>query len=238
MILFKSKYYLKEIIYSLRSIAKGDLEQKISLPNKGEIGALAEAFNQAVAGFKQRAGLLERQVAMMQSMLDSMLEAVIALDCDTRIIMLNPSAERIFAIGKQDAEGKFFLEAVRNNEIAGIFGEVIKNGSLVSREVSLVWPMQKTFQINASPITDAGKISGCLAVIHDITEIRRLERMRSDFVANVSHELKTPLTSVKGFVETLLEGALDDKENARSFLKIIKEHTDRLDNMINDLLDL
>jgi two-component system phosphate regulon sensor histidine kinase PhoR len=81
-------------------------------------------------------------------------------------------------------------------------------------------------------------ISGCLIVIHDITEIRRLETMRRDFVANVSHELKTPLTSIKGFVETLLSGALEDKDNNRNFLKIIQDHTYRLDKLVNDLLSL
>jgi two-component system phosphate regulon sensor histidine kinase PhoR len=98
--------------------------------------------------------------------------------------------------------------------------------------------VQKVFQVNASPIFEKEAVSGCLMVIHDITEIRKLERIRSDFVANVSHELKTPLTSIKGFVETLLEGALEDKQNSKNFLKIIQEHANRLDNLINDLLAL
>jgi two-component system phosphate regulon sensor histidine kinase PhoR len=98
--------------------------------------------------------------------------------------------------------------------------------------------VQKVFRVNASPIFEQDKLSGCLAVIHDITELRKLEKVRTDFVANVSHELRTPLTSIKGFVETLLEGALEDKENSRQFLKIIQGHSERLNNLINDLLDL
>jgi two-component system, OmpR family, phosphate regulon sensor histidine kinase PhoR len=109
---------------------------------------------------------------------------------------------------------------------------------VVSRELELVWPVHKTLQINAAPIMGGGSVAGCLMVAHDVTEIRKLEIIRTDFVANASHELKTPLTSIKGFVETLLEGALDDKEHAAHFLKIIQEHTDRLNNLINDLLDL
>jgi two-component system phosphate regulon sensor histidine kinase PhoR len=101
-----------------------------------------------------------------------------------------------------------------------------------------MWPVQKIFQINASPIFKKEEVSGCLLVIHDITEIRKLETMRRDFVANVSHELKTPLTSIKGFVETLLEGALEDKENNRHFLKIIQEHGERLNKLVDDLLSL
>jgi len=98
--------------------------------------------------------------------------------------------------------------------------------------------VRRVFEVNATPIFDNNVISGCLVVVHDITEIRRLETVRSDFVANASHELKTPLTSIKGFVETLLEGALDDKENNRNFLKIIWDHAERLDSLVNDLLSL
>jgi two-component system phosphate regulon sensor histidine kinase PhoR len=92
--------------------------------------------------------------------------------------------------------------------------------------------------VSVSPIFENKAINGCVAVIYDITEIRKLEAIRSEFVANVSHELKTPLTSIKGFVETLLEGALTDKENSRTFLEIIKEHSERLEVIINDLLEL
>jgi len=99
-------------------------------------------------------------------------------------------------------------------------------------------PVRKTFQMNAAPIFEGEVINGCLAVIHDITEIKRLETMRRDFVANVSHELKTPLTTIKGFVETLLGGALEDRKNNRAFLKIIQSHAERLHTLVNDLLSL
>jgi two-component system phosphate regulon sensor histidine kinase PhoR len=92
--------------------------------------------------------------------------------------------------------------------------------------------------INASPILENDNVAGCLLVIHDISEIRRLEKVRADFIANASHELKTPLTSIKGFVETLRGGALEDKEVSRDFLRIIAEHSERLDKLINDLLHL
>jgi two-component system phosphate regulon sensor histidine kinase PhoR len=131
-----------------------------------------------------------------------------------------------------------FLEVIRNNDIAEIIGSVLKNGRFRSAEIDMAWPVRRALEVNASPIFSGDAISGCLAVFHDITEIRRLETMRRDFVANVSHELKTPLTSIKGFVETLLEGALEDKENAAHFLKIISEHANRLDNLVKDLLAL
>jgi len=181
---------------------------------------------------------LEKENSVIQSILGSMVEGVIALDKDSRIVSVNPAIESVFDIKKKEAEGKFFLEAIRNNNIAEIIILVLNIKKVLSKEINLVWPVQKIFQVNATPIFEKGSISGCLLVIHDITEIRKLETIRRDFVANVSHELKTPLTSIKGFVETLLEGGIDDLENARHFLKIVQEHANRLDNLITDLLDL
>lgn len=187
---------------------------------------------------QEQLAALETRCTPVLGVLESMVEGVIIVAKDTKIVSINPSAEKIFGILKNQAEGKFFLESIRNTDIAELINESFKRGEFISKELTLVWPVQKTFQINASVISDASGVRGCLLIIHDITEIRRLEQMRRDFVANVSHELKTPLTSIKGFVETLLSGALDDKENSLQFLRIIQEHADRLDSLINDLLDL
>ncbi len=181
---------------------------------------------------------LERQVASMQAILAHMVEGVIAVDVDTKIISWNPAAEKIFGILKNEAEGRFFLEVVRNSDLAAVIGKVLENKEFISQEITLIWPLQKIFQVNVSPIFENAKIKGCLLVIHDITELRRLETIRRDFVANVSHELRTPLTSIKGFVETLQEGALEDRAHARDFLKVIQDHANRLDNLVKDLLSL
>ncbi len=188
--------------------------------------------------FKKRINILETENNRMHAILNSMVEGVIAVDKDSRVLWLNPTAERIFNISQNNAQGNIFLEVFPNNDIAEVISLVLKSGELVSKELTLIWPIQKVFQVNASPIFESKATSGCLLVIHDITEIRRLETMRRDFVANVSHELRTPLTSIKGFVETLLEGAVEDKENSVNFLKIINTHVDRLNTLINDLLDL
>ena len=195
-------------------------------------------LNSAIELLNKRINNLEDENIRMHTILNSMVEGVILVDADSRVLSLNPTAENIFNISKKNVLGIFFLEAFPNNDIAEIIAQVLKIGEVVSRELVLVWPMQKVFQVNASPLFKSGIINGCLLVIHDITEIRLLETMRRDFVANVLHELKTPLTSIKGFVETLLEGAMEDKENSINFLKIIDNHTDRLNTLINDLLDL
>jgi len=195
-------------------------------------------LNSELEIFKKRINLLENENNRIHAILNSMVEGVIAVDKDTRILWLNPTAENIFNISQSSAQSKIFLEVFPNNDLAEVITLALKGGELVSRELTLIWPVQKVFRVNASPIFEFKATSGCLLVIHDITEIRRLETMRRDFVANVSHELKTPLTSIKGFVETLLEGALEDKENSVNFLKIINTHADRLNTLINDLLDL
>lgn len=205
-----------------------------NLGSKKKISAL----DSQLETFKKRIVSLEDANNRIHAILNSMVEGVIAVDKDTRLLWLNPTAGNIFNISQNSVQGKIFLEVFPNNDIAEIIALVLKNGEFVSKELSLIWPVRKIFQVNASPIFESRVTSGCLLVIHDITEMRRLETMRRDFVANVSHELKTPLTSIKGFVETLLEGAIDDKENSLNFLRIINDHADRLDNLINDLLDL
>ena len=188
--------------------------------------------------FKKSIHILENENNRVHAILNSMVEGVVAVDKDTRVLWLNPTAEKIFNISESSTQGRIFLDVFPNNDIAEIIALVLKNGEVISQELSLIWPVQKIFQVNASAIFESKVTNGCLLVIHDITEMRRLETMRRDFVANVSHELKTPLTSIKGFVETLLEGALEDKENSVNFLKIINDHADRLNTLIDDLLDL
>ena len=208
--------------------------EKIKVYSRDEITRLEAVFKKV----KDKIDQLEREKSQAQAILNSMIEGVIALDKDCRIVSLNPTVEKMFRVVKDQTKGKFFLEAIPNNDLYEIISIVFKKREVVFQELTLVWPVQRIFQVNASPIFDADAVSGCLLVIHDITEMRKLETIRSDFVANVSHELKTPLTSIKGFVETLLEGALEDKDNGRHFLEIIQEHTDRLNNLINDLLEL
>ena len=235
---FLNRGHIRRITAALEEIEKGNLPQRINIYSKGALGRLAQVIDRVLSGLTTRINTLNKEAVKGKAILTSMVEGVIALDNDARILSLNPTGQKIFNIKKQNAEGRLFLEVIRNNDISEIIHRVLKNGEPVSSELSLVLPVQKTFKINASAIFEESIVAGCVLVIHDITQMRRLERVRSDFVANVSHELKTPLTSIKGFVETLLEGALEDKKNSREFLRIIQEHANRLESLINDLLDL
>lgn len=221
-----------------RRFSEGDFSRRITGFSRDEIGELAEALNKMAQDLENKIREIKTQNQKFSAIFNSMIEGVIIVDKDGCIISINPAIETIFSVTKKDTEGKVFLEAIRNNDIAEIINTVLSGGELLSKELTLVYPVRRIFEANAVPIFDNEEISGCLVVIHDITEMRRLETVRQDFVANVSHELKTPLTSIKGFAETLLEGALDDKANNRNFLKIIQEHAERLNSLVDDLLSL
>jgi len=229
---------INRMIQISRRFSKGDFSRRIIQVSKDEIGELAATLNKMAQGLEDKIKEVKMQNQKLAAIFNSMIEGVIIIDKAGYIISVNPTIEKIFGIRKEDVEGKIFLGAIRNNDIAEVIGAALEKGESVSSEIALIYPLQRVFEVNATPIFDNNVISGCLVVVHDITEIRRLETVRSDFVANASHELKTPLTSIKGFVETLLEGALDDKENNRNFLKIIQDHAERLNNLVDDLLSL
>jgi two-component system phosphate regulon sensor histidine kinase PhoR len=136
-------------------------------------------------------------------------------------------------------EGKKPIEVLRNNDIQDMVDTIIKYRKNITREgkFSIVYG-EKAILINGAPVIKEGVVQGAILVFHDITEIRRLERVRQDFVANVSHELRTPLSNIKGYAETLLDGAISDEANSREFTQIIYRESERLSNIIDDLLDI
>lgn len=237
--IFLAGSQIKEITRTLEKVLTGDYHIRIpSYYASVAIKRLAHVLNELLAKVESQINLLEKENRQHQAILGNMAEAVIAVDKDTRIISVNPSGEKMLNIPGRQIEGKLFLEVFPNNDIGEIVTDVLRSGKFLPKELSVIWPLQKTFQVNATPLFENSAVNGCVLVIHDITEMRRLEKVRSDFVANVSHELKTPLTSIKGFVETLLEGALDDKVESRNFLRIVQEHAERLDRLTSDLLSL
>ena len=229
---------IHRMIQVSRQYAQGDFSRKIIRGSRDELGELALTLNKMSQDIEDKIREIKTQNQKLSAVLNSMMEGVIVVDKTGHIISVNQTIEKIFGILKEDTQDKLFLEAIRNKEISEVINKVLKEKLPLSGEINPVLPVRGIFQLNAVPIFDNNIISGCLVVIHDITEIRRLETVRRDFVANVSHELKTPLTSINGFVETLLEGAMDDKENNKNFLKIIHDHTQRLNSLVDDLLSL
>lgn len=216
--------------------AEGDFSQKIRVEGKDELYVLAETMNQMAASLRREIGELEREKTKVSAIVNQMIEGVLAVDKSLQILMINPSAESIFGAGAGSALHKSLIEVGKNQKIDHLAEKVIKGQSTASEEVEL--SEGKILRINAVGVQkQRGEISAIL-VVHDITELRRLERLRKDFVANVSHELKTPLTSIKGFVETLLGGAYRDPVESERFLKMMEEDANRLARLIADLLEL
>jgi len=177
--------------------------------------------------------------AKLGAILSSMVEGVLVVDRRGGILLLNPSLRKNFMI-EGAADGKKPLEVIRNVAVQDIVDRTLQGAGqvLISEEISLVVPQEKTFRVNSVPVVRSGAVEGAVLVFHDITELRRLERVRQDLVANVSHELRTPLSSIKGYAETLLEGALEDEAHAGDFIQIILRDSERLSKLIDDLLDL
>lgn len=222
-----------------RQMAEGDYSVRAPVRSPDEIGSLGRALNVMAVRFREKIQDLERERATITAILDSMVEGVLAVDAQDHLLLLNQSVRAMFRLGPRLGEGKPFLEVIRNTDLFDLLGACrAAGGEMVSREVSLTTPVERALEAHALPLRLGGEETGVLMVLHDVTELRRLERVRTEFVANVSHELRTPLTAIRGYLETLLEGGLDERENARRFLEIVSRHTERLGRLLDDLLDL
>ncbi|ABZ84636.1 signal transduction histidine kinase, putative [Heliomicrobium modesticaldum Ice1] len=204
-----------------------------------ELGRLARAIHQTVETVRTKIHQLSQDKTKFETILESMIEGVVGFDHMGRILLMNSAAEQMLRVQSERVRGKLLLEAFRHRELEGLLTQALNTGKAQKKQMQL-WPNKpQTFRVQVVPVwTDQRRLLGAAMVIDDVTEVRRLEQMRTEFVANVSHELRTPLTSIKGFVETLLDGALDDTKVARRFLSIINEETQRLQRLIEDLLQL
>jgi two-component system phosphate regulon sensor histidine kinase PhoR len=180
-----------------------------------------------------------RRLTEQEAVLTSMVEGVLAVDHEMRILNLNPGAGRIFGLIPENARGRTLLELSRNNDLLHFTSSALSATAPIESEIVIHDPDARFLQAHGSVLRDGqGRSIGAVVVLNDVTALRRLETVRRDFVANVSHELKTPITSIKGFVETLLEGAMADPQEAERFLRIVQRQADRLHAIIEDLLNL
>ncbi|MDD5141566.1 MAG: ATP-binding protein [Verrucomicrobiales bacterium] len=176
--------------------------------------------------------------AQQKILFDSMLEGLLLLDRSKKIHLANRAFKNLFGI-KTELRGKTIMEALRLHELAELVGRVETEGQVFDYELKLPELSGRWLRVNAAVISNsAGEREGTILVFHDLTRLKQLERTREDFVANVSHELRTPLSLIKGYVETLLDGARNDPEVAERFLKIIERNAGRLDLLIQDLLTI
>lgn len=230
---------LEEMKQGVERFARGELETRLQVGGSEEIRSLAEAMNRMAGELNDRIHTVLRQRNEIEAVLASMVEGVLAVDVDDRLLRLNRAAGEMLGISPQQAVGRPVQEVIRKVDLQRFIATTLASRQPVEQDLVLRGARDRYLQAHGTRLLGSeGRQLGALIVLNDITRLRRLETIRSDFVANVSHELKTPITAIKGFVETLLDGALEEPEEARRFLGIVMRQAERLNAIIEDLLDL
>ncbi|MBO8169951.1 MAG: HAMP domain-containing protein [Thermoanaerobacteraceae bacterium] len=229
---------VEEITQVAGNIANGDFDARFEPTTDDEIAVLGKTINYMAEMLKDKVVEIERHRKKMEMVLNNMVSGVMMLNAQGEVELVNKAAERELQLDNRTAVGRHNLEVIRNHRLNQEIDRVLKTGEVSSVEVSFLHPQKKIFLVHLAPTRDDEGISGVIAVFLDITRLRQVEQMRKDFVANVSHELRTPLTSISGFVETMLTAPDMDRDTRQKFLKIMAKETSRLNNIIDDLLEL
>jgi len=222
--------------FSLR-VAEGDFRPLPADGTGDTLEALGSSLNQTAARLDRTIRTLTEERNLSSAILGSMVEGVAVVNAAERLVFTNPGFASILGLDVPPVAGSSLLEVVRQTELIGAVRRVLAGEPRVESEIATGTSRQHFFAATVASVR-AADASGAVIVLHDITELRKLERIRRDFVANVSHEFRTPLTAIQGFAETLIAGAIDDPQNRGRFLNIILEHARRLARLTEDLLKL
>jgi len=242
--------------FSLR-LAQGDFRPLPAERASDELGELTQALNETAAWMDRTIRSLSGERNRSGAILRSMVEGVGVIDAQERLVFSNRAFSEILNRDSSISEGRPLIEVIRNTELLEVIRRALAGEEGLQTDIVMGTVQQRSFSVTAAPVqaleggavsgrpspaqpgpSAVAKPSGAIVVLHDVTELRRLERVRQDFVANVSHEFKTPLTAIQGFSETLLAGAIEDPRNNRRFLEIIRDHAIRLARLTDDLLKL
>ncbi|MFH1488760.1 MAG: ATP-binding protein [Pseudomonadota bacterium] len=230
---------IKEIQEGAECFSRGEFDCRLPVSDFVEIGSLSESMNRMAVELQRRISTITRQRNEFEAVLSSMVEGVFAVDMDERIIHMNQASGRILRCDPENARGRSIQEVARNVDLQKFVKATLSGEKLVEREIILYADTDQILNGHGTILRDEeGRRLGALIVLNDVTRLKKLEDMRRDFVANVSHEIKTPITAIKGFTETLHDGAIKNPEEAVRFLKIIDRHVSRLEAIIEDLLSL
>jgi two-component system, OmpR family, phosphate regulon sensor histidine kinase PhoR len=229
---------LSDIVSAARQLDAGNHAFHIRTTAQDEVGLLASTLNRVADQLQAKIDELSEDRTQLLAVLTSMVEGVMVLDYRGHVLQINPALERMFGISRVEARGHPCTDLFRHQQLNELVAMILR--SPAHHQDEIVLPLTgRCLQIEASPAGGRRENEACLVLVfHDITDLRRLEKIRKDFVANVSHELRTPLTSIKGYVEALLDGAKDDSMASTKFLDIILKQSDRLNLIIEDLLEL
>ncbi len=229
---------LSEMAAVVRRITDGALDQRIQTKDQDEVGRLASTLNQMADQLEARIQEVSEDRAQLRAMLTAMVEGVMVLDARGTVLQINPALERMLLTAGLDLRGRTHWEVIRHHELNELARKVLEERRNTSGEIELA-PSGRTFQVEASVAGGQRENEACVVLVfHDVTALRRLEKIRKDFVANVSHELRTPLTSIQGYTQVLKDGAIASPEQAGEFLDIILRQSERLNLILEDLLQL
>lgn len=228
---------IQTLTEAAQSIATGEYPQRVEVSTQDEVGKLARSFEHMCRELDTRERQLRESMQRQTTVLGGMIEGVIAVDYDQHILFANVAAGRKLRFSPEEVEGRPLLEVVRSHELRATVGQALETRQHCHAEIQWQGDVQLTIEVHATPLPGQ-PCPGVVLVLHDVTDLKRLEGMRQQFIANVSHELKTPLSSIKAYTETLLSGALEDSQHARTFLGRIDDQADRLQELIFDMLSL
>ncbi len=225
---------VKKLTQLSKRMAQGELDQEIQITSRDEVGELARAFNQMAVRLKEMVALITNERDRMATILSNIDDAIFMVNGNGKITAMNRAAESIFQISEGKALGHTFIEIVRDHELNRLLQRCLSTRKQQTGAVEIK-PKKQFLGVVATPLSGDG---GCLAHIQDLTELRRLEMIRQDFISNISHELRTPIASVKALAETLNEGAVEDPSVAKDFLSRINAEADKLAQMVQELGEL
>jgi two-component system phosphate regulon sensor histidine kinase PhoR len=229
---------VRELSNAVRRLAAGQFDVPLPVAEAAELSDLATAIAGLREQLVERGLTIGRQGTQQEAVLGSMIEGVLAIDARQRIVSINHGAAELLGLDPDKSLRRPLQEVVRNPDLRRFALLAIDCREPVEDDLVIRGARDRTIRLRGTALRDVSGEGGAVIVLNDVTDIKRLENMRRDFVANVSHELKTPIASIKGFVETLLDGAADDPVDSRRFLEIVARQADRLEAIIEDLLAL
>jgi two-component system phosphate regulon sensor histidine kinase PhoR len=228
---------IEGIVRAAQAMREGDLSARAPMPEGGPLAPLANALNDLAGSTAKSADATKRQMDLVSGILDGMAEGVIVFDAEGHVVLANMAARRL-AVSPDDLLGKSAIEALRNVGLAEAVERALTRGEAGVREIDTGGVLGRRLLVRTSERTGKAGSGGVIAVLHDVTDLRRLETIRTDFVANVSHELRTPVTAITTAAETLLGGALEHPKDAAEFVEMIERNARRLRRLVDDILDL
>jgi two-component system phosphate regulon sensor histidine kinase PhoR len=228
---------LKQVLSATRHLASGDINHPSHITIRQDLTNQARPFHDVMGRLAKQLGQLEADRQLLRATLSGMVEGVVALDGQQTVLFANERASELLDVEAQTVVGRKIWEVFRQRSLQALVERALAAETPCQEELVWTGNAPRVFLVHAARLTGT-HARGAVLVFHDMTDLRRLEQVRRDFVANVSHELKTPLSVIRACVETLLDGALDDREHRHEFLNQISDQSERLNSLIHDLLSL